>query len=213
MRKRFFFYILLFFFFLSFVWILDVRAQQPQADLLFSSSDFLAEGWEVMHLRIFQTLVLILICYLLIFLLVRISNRNIKDIKARHIVRKNIIYIVNFFMIVFMLFIWIKNLGAITILLGVASVGIAMALQEVILCMAGWLLILVRRPFEVGDRIEVSGVKGDVIDIRLFQTSLLEIGNWVQADQSTGRIVKIPNSFVFKKETYNYNRGFEFIWN
>jgi small-conductance mechanosensitive channel len=59
----------------------------------------------------------------------------------------------------------------------------------------------------------MGGVKGDVIDIRLFQTSLLEIGNWVDSDQSTGRIVHIPNSAIFKKEIYNYNRGFEFIWN
>ncbi len=77
----------------------------------------------------------------------------------------------------------------------------------------GWFLILVRRPFQVGDRIELGGVKGDVIDIRLFQTSLLEIGNWVDADQSTGRIVHVPNSTVFKEENYNYSRGFEFIWN
>jgi small-conductance mechanosensitive channel len=78
---------------------------------------------------------------------------------------------------------------------------------------AGWFLILIRRPFEVGDRIELGGVKGDVIDIRLFQTSMLEIGNWVGADQSTGRIVNVPNSAIFKKENFNYSRGFEFIWN
>jgi small-conductance mechanosensitive channel len=58
----------------------------------------------------------------------------------------------------------------------------------------------------------MGGVKGDVIDIRLFQTALLEIGNWVDDDQSTGRIVNIPNSAIFKKENYNYNKGFEFIW-
>lgn len=93
-----------------------------------------------------------------------------------------------------------------------ASAGIALALQEVILSMAGWVLILMRRPFEIGDRIELNSVKGDVIDIRLFQTSLLEIGNWIDADQSTGRIVNIPNSFIFKYQNYNYSRGFEFIW-
>ncbi|MBN2316286.1 MAG: mechanosensitive ion channel family protein [Sedimentisphaerales bacterium] len=70
-----------------------------------------------------------------------------------------------------------------------------------------------RRPFQVGDRIELGEVKGDVIDIRLFQTTLLEIGNWVEADQSTGRIVHVPNSAVFKRENFNYSRGFEFIWN
>ena len=52
-----------------------------------------------------------------------------------------------------------------------------------------------------------------MIDIRFFQTTLLEIGNWVNADQSTGRIVHIPNSAVFKQENFNYSHGFEFIWN
>jgi small-conductance mechanosensitive channel len=65
----------------------------------------------------------------------------------------------------------------------------------------------------MGDRIEIKGIKGDVIDIRIFQTSVMEIGNWVDADQSTGRIVNFPNSFVFKHENYNYSCGFEFIWN
>jgi hypothetical protein len=65
----------------------------------------------------------------------------------------------------------------------------------------------------VGDRIELGGVKGDVIDIRLFQTSLLEIGNWVDADQSTGRIVHVPNSTVFKEENYNYSRRYcQMLW-
>ncbi|MDP8265915.1 MAG: mechanosensitive ion channel [Candidatus Aceula meridiana] len=176
-------------------------------------SSVIGEGWEEMQQKFIQTVLVMVLCYFLIFILVRISNRRVKNIKARHILRKNIIYIVNIFLILFIILIWIKNIGSITIFLGVASAGIALALQEVILSMAGWFLILIRRPFEVGDRIELGGVKGDVIDIRLFQTSLLEIGNWVDADQSTGRIVNVPNSFVFKRELYNYNRGFEFIWN
>jgi len=109
--------------------------------------------------------------------------------------------------------VWVRNISSIAILLGFASAGTALALQEVLLSIAGWFLIIGRRPFEVGDRIELGGVKGDVIDIRLLQTSLLEIGNWVDADQSTGRVVNIPNSVVFKKENYNYSRGFDFIWN
>jgi len=176
-------------------------------------SSMIGEGWEEMQQKLIQTVLVITLCYFLIFILVRISNRRVKNIKARHILRKNIIYIINIFLILFVILIWIKNIGSITIFLGVASAGIALALQEVILSMAGWFLILLRRPFEVGDRIELGGVKGDVIDIRLFQTSLLEIGNWVDGDQSTGRIVNVPNSFVFKRELYNYNRGFEFIWN
>ena len=163
--------------------------------------------------KIGQTIFVLLISYLLMFVLIGYINKKILDIKARHIVRKNIIYILSLTVIIITFFIWIQNLNSITIFLGVASAGIALALQEVILCIAGWLLILIRRPFEVGDRIEMNGVKGDIIDIRLFQISMLEIGNWVDADQSTGRIVNIPNSFVFKGEHFNYSRGFDFIWN
>ncbi len=171
------------------------------------------ERQNLIYRKLFQTGLVILIGYFLIFLLVGIINHRIKDVKVKHVVRKNVIYLFNILIILYIFFVWIQNINSITVFLSVMGAGIALALQEVILCIAGWFLILVRRPFEAGDRVELGGVKGDVIDIRLFQTSLLEIGNWVEADQSTGRIVNIPNSAVFKKENYNYSRGFEFIWN
>ncbi len=175
--------------------------------------DNFLSGQNIAQKKTLETIFIILIGYILMFGLIGFINQRVKDIKARHVVRKNIIYIVSLTIFVIIFFIWIQNLSSITIFLGVAGAGLALALQEVILCIAGWLHILIRHPFEVGDRIEINGVKGDIIDIRLFQTSLLEIGNWVNADQSTGRIASFPNSFVFKYTNYNYSRGFEFIWN
>lgn len=163
--------------------------------------------------KILQTIVLLITSYILLFVIIKFINNRVKDIKARHIVRKNTAYIITFTAMLMIVVIWIQNITYLSIFLGVAGAGLTLALQEVILGVAGWLLILIRRPFEIGDRIEINGIKGDIIDIRLFQTSMLEIGNWVDADQSTGRIVNIPNSFVFKTENYNYSRGFEFIWN
>jgi small-conductance mechanosensitive channel len=64
----------------------------------------------------------------------------------------------------------------------------------------------------VGDRIEIDGFKGDVVDIRLFRFSLMEVGGWVGADQSTGRLVHVPNGLVFTKELANYTEGFPYIW-
>jgi small-conductance mechanosensitive channel len=159
-----------------------------------------------------ETIFMVFFGYLFMFGFIGIINRRVKDIKARHMIRKNVIYIVTVTLIVIIFFTWIQNINSITIFLGVAGAGLALALQEVILCVAGWMLILFRHPYETGDRVEINGIKGDIIDIRLFQTSLLEIGNWVNADQSTGRIVNIPNSFVYKYANYNYSRGFEFIW-
>ena len=96
--------------------------------------------------------------------------------------------------------------------LGLASAGLAVALHDTIANMAGFLFIEARKPFRVGDRIELDGVAGDVIDIRLFQFSIVEIGNWVDADQSTGRIIHVPNSITLKKPLANSHLGFEYIW-
>lgn len=167
----------------------------------------------VLYRKLAHTAVVLFVGYILILILVRVINRRVEDIKLKHYLRKNIVYVITILMLIYVFFIWVQNVGSVTIIFSVLGAGLVIVLQEPILCIAGWLLILVRRPFEIGDRIEFGGVKGDIIDIRLFQTSLLEIQNWVEADQSTGRIVNIPNSVIFKKENYNYSRGFEFIWN
>lgn len=163
--------------------------------------------------KLIWTGLVLLVGYLLIFSLIKVINRHVTDLRTKHLIRKNVIYLLNLLIIFLIIFIWLQHLGSITIFVSAVGAGVALALQEVILCMAGWTVIMTRRPFEVGDRIEFGDIKGDVIDIEILQTSMLEIGNWVEADQSTGRIVKVPNSAVFKNPQFNYSRGFEFIWN
>jgi small-conductance mechanosensitive channel len=92
------------------------------------------------------------------------------------------------------------------------SAGVAVALGDLLASFVGWIFILLRRPYEVGDRVEIDGKLGDVIDIRLFNTYLMECGQWVDADQSTGRILMVPNGYVFKKSIANFTAGFDFIW-
>jgi len=158
-------------------------------------------------------LVVIFLCLWVISqVLVWVVNRTIKDLRRRHILRKTIVYTA---LVLFLLSAgkMIMPRLNVSLVLGITSAGVALALQEAVLCIAGWLFILIKKPFDLGDRIEINKVKGDVIDIRTFQTTLLEVGNWVEMEQSTGRIVHIPNSYVFKHHCYNYTRGFEFIWN
>jgi small-conductance mechanosensitive channel len=93
------------------------------------------------------------------------------------------------------------------------SAGIAIALKDIIASLAGWVFIISKRPFDVGQRIEIGAVKGDVIDLSIFQFSILEIGNWVDSDQSTGRIIHIPNNKIFTNDLINYDKGFSYIWN
>jgi len=65
----------------------------------------------------------------------------------------------------------------------------------------------------VGDRIQIGEHAGDVVDLRIFQFTLVEIENWVAADQRTGRVIHVPNGRVFNEVVANYSRGFEYIWN
>ncbi len=102
--------------------------------------------------------------------------------------------------------------GLLTVLTLIGA-GLAIALREALLSFVGWIRIGIISPYRIGDRIEINGIRGDVIDIRVLRTTLMEIGNWVDADQSTGRIVHVPNSWVFMHAVFNYTRGFKFIWN
>lgn len=104
------------------------------------------------------------------------------------------------------------SLGGVTVALGVAGAGIAFALQEVIASFAGWLALLFGNFYKPGDRVELGGIKGDVIDIGVLRTTLMEIGEWVDGDLYNGRIVRIANSFVFKAPVFNYSSDFPFLW-
>lgn len=109
--------------------------------------------------------------------------------------------------------VWTQQLANAGSFIGILSAGVAIALTDVLKNLAGWGFIVFRRPFKRGDRIEVGAHRGDVIDIRMFRFSMLEIGNWVDADQSTGRILHIPNGILFQEPMANYTEGFPFIWN
>lgn len=111
-----------------------------------------------------------------------------------------------------LLFIWIDAFASLTTFLGLLSAGIAIALGDLLKNMAGWAYIMTRKPFQVGDRIEVRGRHGDVADVRLFRFTLMEIGNWVEGDQITGRLVHVPNGVIFTDDLANYTEGFDYIW-
>lgn len=107
---------------------------------------------------------------------------------------------------------WFDGAGQLLTYLGLLSAGIAVALRDPIANLFGWLFILVRNPFELGDRIEIDSVKGDVIDQRVFEFTVMEVGNWVDSEQSTGRLVHIPNAKVFQSPLANYSQGSDFLW-
>ncbi len=104
------------------------------------------------------------------------------------------------------------KLGGLTVAFGVAGAGIAFALQEVIASFAGWLAILFGGFYKSGDRVQLGGIKGDVMDIGVLRTTIMETGQWVDGDLYNGRIVLIANSFIFKEPVFNYSGDFPFLW-
>ena len=159
------------------------------------------------------TFLAVCIISLIAHLLRKVINTKVHDLKRRHHLRKLTTYASFFLIIAACIEIWTTKLPSFTTILSFTSAGLVLALHESVLCFAGWILILVKKPYEVGERIEVNQIKGDVIDIGIFHTVMIEVGNWVDADQSTGRIVNMPNSSIFRHPVYNYTKEFRYIWN
>lgn len=142
-----------------------------------------------------------------------IAYRRATDPWTRYRWRKAVTYVSLTLGIVVIGHTWIPGLQALATFFGLLSAGLAIALKDPVSDLAAWGFILWARPFEVGDRIQIGAHAGDVIDLRLLQFTLNEIGNWVDADQSTGRIIHIPNGRVFNEPLANYDKGFKYIWN
>ncbi|MEN8202600.1 MAG: mechanosensitive ion channel family protein [Bacteroidota bacterium] len=163
--------------------------------------------------KVLYSILIILVLAIIRYSILKIVWRITEDPKARYTWKRSVSFTIGFLTIILVGSVWIKAIGEFGAFLGLLTAGLAIALKDPLTNIAGWIFILTRKPFSVGDRIQVGEHAGDVIDLRLFQFTLLEIGNWVDADQSTGRIIHIPNGKVFTQNQSNYSAGFEFIWN
>ncbi len=145
-------------------------------------------------------------------LITRYVNKNVKDNSARYRTKKIVRFISYVLIGLIAIFSFTGNMEQFGLSLGLITAGLAFALQEVILSMFGWIVIFTTNSYSPGDRIEINGIKGDVIDIGVTKTTLMEIGEWVKSDNYNGRIVQISNSFIFKGPVRNYSTDFPFVW-
>ena len=163
--------------------------------------------------EILTSVIIILFLSVLRLVILKLVWRNTQDVKIRYQWNRMLSFIIPFAGIILVGAIWVPAFKQFGAFLGLITAGLAIALKDPITNLAGWLFILFRKPFVIGDRVQVGNHTGDIIDIRLFQFTMLEIGNWVEADQSTGRIIHLPNGKVFIEPQANYSTGFEYIWN
>ncbi len=112
----------------------------------------------------------------------------------------------------FILFIWLGAGGDMAVALGIVGAGVAFASQEVIGSFAGYLIIVSTNLYRIGDRVRVGDVVGDVVDLNLMRTTMMEIGAWVNADQYSGRLVSVSNRNALITPIYNYTKYNEYLW-
>ncbi|WNH12636.1 mechanosensitive ion channel family protein [Thalassobellus suaedae] len=173
------------------------------------------KNWIIENPTIFSVvkyILLVVFVLILIQLIRRLLRKKVTDTVARYKSQKSI-EIIGYVILIFLSFSYFTgNIKDFTLAIGIFTAGIAFTLQELILSIAGSLYIFIVKVYKPGDRIEINGIKGDVIDVDSIYTTMMEIGQWVSSDNYSGRIVKLSNAFVFKGPIYNYSQNFPFIW-
>jgi hypothetical protein len=154
----------------------------------------------------------ILVVHVTFRLLERTLPRHFRERDARYRVRKFVVYAGYAVGILLVIVLFEDRLGRVSFALGVAGAGMVVALQDVIASFAGWFAIGLSNLYTVGHRIQIGEMKGDVIDISIMRTTVMETGSWVSGDLYNGRVLRIPNSYVLKGPIFNYSQGFRFVW-
>ena len=163
--------------------------------------------------QVFSTLLSITIIFSLFSIVLdTLIRRQISDSRSKYTATKVISVIESVLMLAAVALIWVRDLQALTVFFGIIGAGVAIALQDVFKNFAGSLTILLTRVYGVGDRIEIDGRYGDVMDIGIMNTTLMEIREWVAGDQPTGRLIIIPNGQVLTKSVQNFSRDHSFLW-
>ena len=167
--------------------------------------------------RVVTSALIIAVGIMVAWALGAVVSRKTEDRYRRYYLRKFTRAAIGVVSVVALAVVWHAFAGRLAVVFGLMAAGLAFAMQEVIGALAGWFNILSGGVFRVGDRIEMGGVRGDVLDITPLRTKVMEIGspsdeNWVHGRQLTGRVVALSNKLTFTEPVFNYSTLFEFIW-
>lgn len=162
--------------------------------------------------KLIQVVIVLTIVFFVVKMLQKGLNKYIKNSTTRYQARKVVSFLGYILALLALMLIYNYKFSNLTLALGVAGAGIAFALQEVIVSIAGFLAILFGNFYKIGDRVKLGGIKGDVVDIGILRTTLMEIGDWVNGDLYNGKMVRVANSFIFKEPVFNYSGDFPFLW-
>lgn len=163
--------------------------------------------------RVIFTLIIILTIYL-IFKLVLEDNfvSRVSSFERRYYLSKTFYFIHLLITFIAIMIIWVEDIQTLLLSLGLVAAAFTISIQDVAKNFVGGLAIYFSNLYRVGDRIEIKEKKGDVIDINLFYTTIMEMREWVSSDQHTGRISSLPNAMVLSNPINNYTKDFTFLW-
>jgi small-conductance mechanosensitive channel len=172
------------------------------------------EGWLANPTveKLITTVVGILFIATIVHFLNRSVRARISHSDTRYRAQKLISFAGYLTILLFVTTVFRDQLGHLAVAVGIIGAAVTLALQEVIASVAGWVAIPFGHFYQVGNRVQLGGVMGDVIDIGILRTTVMECGDWVNADLYNGRIVRIANSYVLKEPVYNYSADFPFLW-
>lgn len=160
---------------------------------------------------IIKSLFILLIVYVFRKILIKLFSL-IKNNKRQYMFTKILNFVLYVFTFLILIFIWDSYIKSFMTLISLISAAVTIALREIIFNFFCGIYISVKKPFSIEDRIEFDNIKGDVINISSLYFELLEVDDSKNNGQSTGKIITVPNSFVFTKSIKNYNKAFKYIW-
>ncbi len=142
----------------------------------------------------------------------QLLSKQVSDPNVRYNWKKGTQYVLSAFGLILIGRVWIEEFHQVLTVLAVVAVAVAISLKEVFMNLTGWGIIVWRNLFVVGDRVQIASTHGDVVGIGIQYLTLMEINDWASNNQSTGRLVKVPNSLVIIHPVANYTKSFPYLW-
>ncbi|MBM4149729.1 MAG: mechanosensitive ion channel, partial [Lentisphaerae bacterium] len=191
-------------------------AALDQGSALFHAySDFLNDAYDALKRRFLQNIiapVAMLIVIVIVYLFIsRIVLPALYSKDSLFVARRIGGYACFALALMMLSGFFLEDLKAIATVMGLVGAAVVIALQDLCSSFAGWFVIVAGRKIRVGDRVEIDGHRGEIIDIQILRTTLLELNNWLGCNEQTGRTMFIPNSFIFKSSIFNFSHIHPYI--
>lgn len=162
--------------------------------------------------KLLLTTAIIIVLWLIRWAFIAVIHRGSSEPRAQYRWRKIGTYSLTIVGIILVGRVWLEGIQSVVTYLGLVSAGIAIALRDPIVNWVGWVFIGWRRPFTVADRVQIGTIAGDVIDIGVSTFSVLEVSPPELGEQTTGRIIHVPNGKIFLEPLVNVTQAFNYVW-